>query len=43
MKRKRSAAVALVVFFMAIISIVGAITYSNYKGNVEKELKKARE
>ena len=43
MKRKRSAAVGLVVGFVAMIAIVGSITYSNYEGKVEEELTKAKE
>ncbi len=43
MKRERSAAVGLVVCFVAMIAIVGAITYSNYEGKVEDELTKAEE
>lgn len=43
MKRDKSAAVGLVVCFVAMIAIVGAITYSNYEGKVEDELTKAEE
>lgn len=43
MKRKRSATVGLVVCFVAMIAIAGAITYSNYEGKVEEELTKAKE
>lgn len=43
MKRERSAAVGLVVCFVAMIAIAGAITYSNYEGKVEEELTKAKE
>ena len=43
MKRNRSAAVALVVGFVAMIAIAGAITYRNYKGKVEEELTKTKE
>lgn len=43
MKRERSAAVGLVVCFVAMITIVGAITYSNYEGKVEDELAKSEE
>lgn len=43
MKRERSAAVGLVVCFVAMIAIVGAITYSHYKGDVREELTKAEE
>lgn len=43
MKRDKSAAVSLVVCFVAMIAIVGAITYSNYEGKVEDELTKAEE
>ena len=41
MKRDKSAAVGLVVCFVAMIAIVGAITYSNYERKVEDELTKA--
>ena len=37
MKKERSAAVGLVVGFVAMIAIVGAITYSNYEGKVEEQ------
>lgn len=37
MKRERSAAVGLVVCFVAMIAIVGAITYSNYERKVEEQ------
>lgn len=43
MKRERSAAVGLVVCFVAMIAIVGAITYSHYEGDARKELTKAEE
>ena len=43
MKRERSAAVGLVVCFVAMIAIVGAITYSNYEGKVEDKQAKAEE
>lgn len=43
MKKERSAAVGLVVGFVAMIAIVGAITYSNYEGKVEEDLTKAEE
>lgn len=36
MKRERSAAVGLVVCFVAMIAIVGAITYSNYERKSEE-------
>lgn len=41
MKRDKSAAVGLVVCFVAMIAIVGAIVYSNYERNVEDDLTKA--
>lgn len=43
MKKERSAAVGLVVGFVAMIAIVGAITYSNYEGKVEDKQAKAEE
>lgn len=43
MKKDKSAAVGLVVCFVAMIAIVGAITYSNYERKVEDELTKAEE
>lgn len=43
MKRERSAAVGLVVCFVAMIAIVGAITYSNYERKVEDQQAKAEE
>ena len=43
MKKERSAAVGLVVGFVAMIAIVGAITYSNYEGKVEDQQAKAEE
>lgn len=43
MKRERSAAVGLVVCFVAMIAIVGAITYSNYEGKVEERQAKSEE
>ena len=42
-KREKSAAVGLVVCFVAMIAIVGAITYSNYEGKVEDKQAKAEE
>lgn len=43
MKKERSAAVGLVVGFVAMIAIVGAITYSNYEGKVEEQQAKEDE
>lgn len=43
MKKERSAAVGLVIGFVAMIAIVGAITYSNYEGKVEDKQAKAEE
>ena len=43
MKRERSAAVGLVVCFVAMIAIVGAITYSNYERKVEEQQAKEEE
>jgi murein DD-endopeptidase MepM/ murein hydrolase activator NlpD len=43
MKKERSAAVGLVVGFVAMIAIVGAITYSNYEGKVEDKQAKTEE
>lgn len=43
MKREKSAAVGLVVCFVAMIAIVGAITYSNYEGKVEERQAKSEE
>ena len=43
MKRDRSAAVGLVVCFVAMIAIVGAITYSNYEKKVEEKQAKSEE
>ena len=43
MKKERSAAVGLVVGFVAMIAIVGAITYSNYEGKVEDQKAKAED
>ena len=43
MKKERSAAVGLVVGFVAMIAIVGDITYSNYEGKVEDKQAKAEE
>ena len=43
MKRDKGAAVGLVICFVAMIAIVGAITYSNYEGKVEDKQAKAEE
>lgn len=43
MKKNQGAAVALVICFVAIIAIVGAVTFSNYEGQTETELAKAEE
>ena len=43
MRKDKSAAVGLVVCFVAMITIVGAITYSNYERKVEDDLTKAEE
>ena len=43
MRRDKSAAVGLVICFVAMIGIVGAITFSNYKSKAEGELAKAKE
>lgn len=43
MKRDKGAAVGLVICFVAMIAIVGAITFSNYERNSEGELAKTEE
>ena len=43
MKRDKSAAVGLVICFVAMIAIVGAITFSNYEKKSEEELAKTEE
>ena len=43
MKRDKSAAVGLVICFVAMITIVGAITFSNYEKKQKEELAKTEE
>lgn len=43
MKRDKSAAVGLVICFVAMIAIVGAVTFSNYERKSEGELAKTEE
>lgn len=43
MKRDKSAAVGLVICFVAMIAIVGAITFSNYEKKQEEELARTEE
>ncbi len=43
MKKDKGAAVGLVICFIAMIAIVGAITFSNYEKNSEGELAKTEE
>lgn len=43
MKRDKSAAVGLVICFVAMIAIVGAITFSNYERKQEEELARTEE
>ena len=43
MKKDKGAAVGLVICFVAMIAIVGAITFSNYERNSEGELAKTEE
>ena len=43
MKRDKSAAVGLVICFVAMIAIVGAVTFSNYERKQEGELAKTEE
>ena len=43
MRKNRSVIVALVVSFVAIIAIAGAVTYSNSKGNDKDKITKAEE
>ena len=43
MKKDKGAAVGLVICFVAMIAIVGAITFSNYEGKSEGELAKTEE
>ena len=43
MKKDKGAAVGLVICFVAMISIVGAITFSNYERKSEGELAKTEE
>ena len=43
MKRDKSATVALVICFVAMIAIVGAITFSNYEKNMEEKLSKTED
>ncbi len=43
MKRDKSAAVGLVICFVAMIAIVGAVTFSNYQKESEEELARTEE
>ena len=43
MKKDKGAAVGLVICFVAMIAIVGAITFSNYERKSEGELAKTEE
>lgn len=43
MRRDKSAAVGLVIFFVAMITIVGAAIFTNYKGKSKEDLAKTEE
>lgn len=43
MRRDKSVAVGLVIFFVAMITIVGAVVFTNYKGKSKEKLAKTEE